>query len=183
MSPWLKSRFLKLIAFFTPSIEIPPYSLLAFQFSLLITLFILALPTYQLCTEDEYTKLQGPHLLLNPCWWQVSPWIVIGACIMSKNDGAGLEPTKVTQSHPFTQTNGINECSLSGTLLQPIRLPISSSVCLLATHYSLSSLWCNAFTVTVSLQGTLKWAAPWSQQTYCHIYWLSQKCPCPFLPA
>lgn len=32
---------------------------------------------------------------------------------MSKNDGAGLEPAKVTQSHPFTQTNGINESSLS----------------------------------------------------------------------
>lgn len=79
-------------------------------------------------TLDKFTKLQGPHLLLNRCWWQVSPWILIGPCIMSKNDGAGLEPAKVTQSHPFTQTNGINECSLSGTLLQPIRLPLSSSV-------------------------------------------------------
>lgn len=33
---------------------------------------------------------------------------------MSKNDGAGLERAKVTESHPFIQTNGINESGLSG---------------------------------------------------------------------
>ena len=65
---------------------------------------------------------------------------------MSKNDGAGLDPAKVTLSHPFTETNGINESCLSGPPPFP---PLYCTP--LTPHYSLSlSSWHTALTVTVS---------------------------------
>lgn len=80
---------------------------------------------------------------------------------MRKNDGAGLDPAKVTRSHPLTETNGINESSLSGPLLYVARLQsliiLSSSLSSSHTPHSLSvshltrSPNCATFTITSSI--------------------------------
>ena len=184
-----KSSFLKLMKVFIGSWNTPVVSISLSVFPSRCAVLFSPL-RYHLGASANFANLQGLHLLLNRCWWQVSPRILIGSCIMSKNDGAGLEAAKVTQSHPFTQTNGINESSLSGTPPPPspnpsTRLPLSSSVSH-AFSSSLSSLF--SLTRCISLSPSVfmrsrNGAAPRSRQAYCHIYWLSQKCPRPFLPA
>ena len=145
-----KSSFLKLMKVFIGSWNTPVVSISLSVFPSRCAVLFSPL-RYHLGASANFANLQGLHLLLNRCWWQVSPRILIGSCIMSKNDGAGLEAAKVTQSHPFTQTNGINESSLSGTPppLPPTPPPdsLSPPLChtLLAAHYPLSSLWRDAF--------------------------------------
>lgn len=100
-----------------------PFSLCSFLVFFLPHSGLFLLITYG-ATDSKFTEFQRIHLLFN-CSprRQVSTWILSAPCIMSKNDRVGVDPAKVTRSHSFTETNGINETSLSG----PVRLPLPSS--------------------------------------------------------